>query len=274
VFPYALLNEKKNVSLHLTKSPVCSSLFKPNIEFLKNYPNVERFDVEKVVMIEATTLDILNNEKILGQIDFIKIDVQGAELDILKGGEKYLIDNIIGIEVEVEFQSIYENQPLFADVDTYIRKNLKLELQDLRKAYWKYTEGIDSGANKGQIIFGDALYFRSPKNLLEWCSKFGKEEAIKKIHMACFMGVSYGYMDYSLCILNQPDITNYFSHEIVKEWKSLINDYQKSLRYTGKGSGRLFTLGNLLSHFVYPMHGKWASGENHLGSRKKFGIST
>ena len=78
----------------------------------------------------------------------------------MKGGEKFLSKNILGIEVEVEFQPIYENLPLFSDIDSFIRNHLGLQIQDLRKSYWKYPVGINIGSPKGQLIFGDALYFR------------------------------------------------------------------------------------------------------------------
>ena len=60
-----------------------------------------------------------------------------------------ITENIIGLQVEVEFKEIYNNQPLFAEVDLYIRKIFGLELFDIRKVYWKYKEGRGIGPNKG-----------------------------------------------------------------------------------------------------------------------------
>jgi len=166
IYPYALSNRDKNESLNLTKNRGCSSLYKPNIEFLKNYSDYERFEIENTVTVETTSLDALFNKEVLSDIDFIKLDVQGAELDVLKGGEKVLSENILGIEVEVEFQPMYEDQPLFTDVDSFIRRRLGLQIQDIKKHYWKYPEGINIGAAKGGLIFGDALYFRSPHEMI------------------------------------------------------------------------------------------------------------
>ena len=41
-------------------------------------------------------------------IDFIKIDVQGAELDVFKGGKKAL-ENVLKIICEMEFVPLYES---------------------------------------------------------------------------------------------------------------------------------------------------------------------
>ena len=271
-YPYALSNKNRNMSLNLTKSRGCSSLYKPNYEFLKNYSDADRFQIESTVTVETTSIDDLYNDKVFSNIDFIKIDVQGAELDILKGGEKFLHENILGIQVEVEFQPMYENQPLFSDVDSFIRKHLGLQIQDLRKTYWKYPEGINIGANKGQMIFGDALYFRSPQEIVSWCSNFNKDEASSKLQMACFMGIVYGYLDYSLCLLNQPSISDFLEIDKINSWKTLILHYGKSLHYRGKGAGRISALFNLLARICQPTHEGWASIGHNLGSRKKFGV--
>jgi FkbM family methyltransferase len=272
IYPYALSSEKKNVSLNLTKSRGCSSLYEPNFEFLKNYSDFERFKIEETVAIEATSLDSLHSRGEFIDVDFIKIDVQGAELDILRGGEKLLCENILGIQVEVEFQTMYKNQPLFSDVDSFIRNHLGLQIQDIKKTYWKYPEGINIGAKKGQLIFGDALYFRSPFEILSWCTKYQKKEASNKLHIACLMGIVYGYLDYSLCLLNQPTIDDYLEKGVINQWKALIYHYGKSLQYKGKGVGRLSYLINLLYRVFQPTLGGWGSIGQHLGARKRLGV--
>ena len=64
VFQYALYKEKENVSFNVTKLIGASSLYKPNYNFLNNYPNPERFKIEDVVDVEATSLDTLYRDKI------------------------------------------------------------------------------------------------------------------------------------------------------------------------------------------------------------------
>jgi FkbM family methyltransferase len=272
IYPLALSRESGNISLNLTKSRGCSSLFKPNSKFLKNFPDAERFEIEETVKVEATTINDLSNDKTLSSIDFIKIDVQGAELDILKGGDKFLSENILGMQLEVEFQPIYLNQPLFPEVDTYVKNTFGLQIQDLKKSYWKYSEGINIGSSKGQLVFGDALYFRPPHEILAWCANFNKDAAARKLHMACLMGIIYGYLDYSLCILNQPNLNTFIDDATVEKWKVIIQHYGHSHRYKGKGAGRMTTIFNLLFRMNLLDHQGWASSGHHLGSRKNFGI--
>jgi FkbM family methyltransferase len=55
-------------------------------------------------------------------IDFVHLDVQGAELGILRGGEKVL-NKIRCLWVEVSEKEIYRNQPMAADIEKFMKNN-------------------------------------------------------------------------------------------------------------------------------------------------------
>ncbi|MBF8274667.1 MAG: FkbM family methyltransferase [Magnetococcales bacterium] len=116
----ALHRDVLKIPLHVTKAPGCSSLYEPNIDFLKQFPNVERFDIVNSPTIETNTIDQLHRSNVIKDVDFVKLDVQGAELDILEGGKHFLSKNVLALEVEIEFQPLYKNQPFFADVDPVV----------------------------------------------------------------------------------------------------------------------------------------------------------
>ena len=272
IYSCALSKESGNALLNLTKSRGCSSIYKPNYKFLENFPESERYIIDDVVDIKTDSLDELHSRQELADIDFIKIDVQGSELDILEGGQKILSEKIIGIEVEVEFQPLYEGQPLFSDIDSFIRNSLKLELHDLRKAYWKYSAGMDIGTKKGKLIFGEALYLRSPHEVLRLCSHLSKEEAANKITITCLIGLVYGYLDYSFSLLSQPALGDFLSQSAIHSWKKLIISHGQSLAYGGVGSERLYNFFNLLSSLCQPTHGGWSTSGHRLGARKKMGV--
>jgi FkbM family methyltransferase len=68
-----------------------------------------------------TTLDSLVAQSPFNKPDFIKIDTQGYELEILKGGEKTL-SSAEFVLLEVSFLDIYKNAPLVADVLNFMEE--------------------------------------------------------------------------------------------------------------------------------------------------------
>tara|TARA_A100001011_G_C13863025_1_gene655775 strand:- start:87 stop:629 length:543 start_codon:yes stop_codon:yes gene_type:complete len=102
----------------------------------------------------------------LRKIDFIKIDVQGAESKILKGAENSL-KLAFGVELEVEFAELYSNQQLFGDVCTQLNSKGFEFIDFVNLTRWE--RGSHNG--NGQCVFGDALFLKSPEflNLQELC---------------------------------------------------------------------------------------------------------
>jgi len=158
-FPIALGSKQMKAQLYTCQSPGCSSLLEPNVNFTKDFFYGDKLDVTGVTPLTVAPLtDICCKENICP--DILKIDTQGTELDILIGSIP-LLDKIKLIELEVEFNPIYKNQPLFSDVDIFMRKN-GYELLGLRRSHWrrKIADNLRNiSSNGGQIIHGDALYF-------------------------------------------------------------------------------------------------------------------
>jgi FkbM family methyltransferase len=71
-------------------------------------------------MIKVRRLDSLALEIGLKRIDFVHIDVQGAELAVLRGMGA-LLEGVRGIWMEVEEIALYEGQPLRAEVESFMR---------------------------------------------------------------------------------------------------------------------------------------------------------
>ena len=74
------------------------------------------------IMKRTRTLDSYIDEKKIELPDFIKIDVQGAELDVLEGGQKCL-ENATMVLLEVSIHRYNKGAPLFADVIDYMNKH-------------------------------------------------------------------------------------------------------------------------------------------------------
>lgn len=118
-FPVALGKTEADLPFYETVHPMCCSLYEPNEEFLKRYNGLEVAMLKKTGCIHTTSLDAFAESEQITDADFLKIDVQGAELDIFKGGEK-ILESCVFIVSEVEFVPLYIDQPLFGDVCSYL----------------------------------------------------------------------------------------------------------------------------------------------------------
>lgn len=103
--------------LYVTRIPQASSLRKPKPAsfLLKRWRQDNGFDVTQELEIDCISLAQFVQEEKISHIDFLKLDTQGSELDILLGGGDFLHE-ISVIKCEVEFVQLYEGQPLFDEV--------------------------------------------------------------------------------------------------------------------------------------------------------------
>ena len=160
-FPFALGAYSKEVPLYITNNPMCTSLYKPNEKLISLYHNFEVAYLKSIEKVQTTPLDKFLEIQNINKVDFIKIDVQGAELDIFKGGQKAL-NNVLKIVCEVEFIPHYEKQPLFGDVCNFLAKKdlmfnkfLGLAGRSLRPIVMNKNINYPS-----QHIWSDAVYVK------------------------------------------------------------------------------------------------------------------
>lgn len=121
-YPVAVGKTEETRDFYETNHPMCSSLYKPEQNIIDHYNGLEVLQLKSTVKIDTVSLDYFIKENEIGLVDFIKIDIQGAELDVFQGGGKALQD-VLAIVTEVEFIPVYESQPLFADVSNYLLKH-------------------------------------------------------------------------------------------------------------------------------------------------------
>lgn len=145
-------------TLRLTRFRPSSSLLEPNDDLLFKMADSEFYSVEQRIPVPITTLDsALEPSKAV--IDFLKIDVQGYELEVLKGSTNSL-DDVVGCELEVSFLEIYKNQPFFAEVDIFMRSH-GFFLADLERFWWRRKEAPIQIQERGILSYGNAFYLKS-----------------------------------------------------------------------------------------------------------------
>jgi FkbM family methyltransferase len=93
-----------------------SSLLPPS-EAMKEHTSWLQF--ENKIEVQTERLDAFCDERNIRAIDFVHIDVQGAELMVFEGAGE-LLKNIGVIWTEVERIELYQNQPLENDVRRFL----------------------------------------------------------------------------------------------------------------------------------------------------------
>jgi hypothetical protein len=132
--------------------------------------------------------------------DFLKLDVQGAELDVLNGAEKILTEAVV-VHTEVEFVPIYKGQPLFAEVDQRLRKSGFLFHKFIGFAGRTFQPMIvnqDKNYRLSQMLWSEAVYVKD-------FMAFDRLPAEKLLTMAVILHMLYESFDLALQALLARD---------------------------------------------------------------------
>ena len=115
--PY-IIGDGTSATFYETNWAPTSSLYPPNTKLLEKFHYLNEFTtVIKEHQVQTHRLDEISE---IDRADFIKIDIQGSELIALENGVNVLKTAVL-VEVEVEFVEMYKGQPLFSDVDSFMR---------------------------------------------------------------------------------------------------------------------------------------------------------
>lgn len=139
-------------TLHLTREPACTSLLPPDPVLTTQYPALDCARLTQTCDIDVVTLAGWAAEAGVTRFDYLKLDTQGSELEILQGAGS-LLDQTRCIDVEVEFNPIYQGQPLYADIDRFLRNR--------GFVLWKLTNLVHySHRNGSNAVLGeDAVFY-------------------------------------------------------------------------------------------------------------------
>lgn len=116
--PYAV-GRGGPAELKVCRYPGWTSLLQPRAAALEAFPVFQTnatVDVYRPVLTHR--LDDLPE---LSPFDFLKIDVQGSELDVFLGGQQHL-QHAVAIQTEVPFMALYEGQPTQGVLDQALRQ--------------------------------------------------------------------------------------------------------------------------------------------------------
>lgn len=149
---------------HRTRYPGCSSLYEPDPKVINLFSCIEagaggNFEVVEKRDVDTTRLDDIAD---CPPPDYAKLDVQGGELDVLQGATKTLASALV-LEVEVEFVPLYKGQPLFADVQAFLKQQgfqLHKFLDLSGRCFRPLGRADNPHRAMSQLLWADAVFVR------------------------------------------------------------------------------------------------------------------
>lgn len=169
--PY-FLGPGGKAKFHVCRFPGCSSIYEPDPSVIDLFATIGatgdgNFTVIDVVDIETRRLDDIDD---CPAPDFAKLDIQGAELEALKGGVAKFAATMV-MEIEVLFVPLYRDQPLFGDVQMWMRGQ-GFVLHKLIDVAGRTFRPIELGDRPfmpiSQMLWADAIFVRDFSALERW----------------------------------------------------------------------------------------------------------
>lgn len=211
VLPYCLGRSHGKALLHVTANSYASSIFPPSPGFARYYCEIPidaavydvdygaMLEVAKKVEVEVHALDELiaaGKVPVDSPPDFLSLDTQGYERDILEGAKDALAKSVIGVVCEVEMIPMYTGQPLLGDILTFMAKQGFLFAgftAHFEVSPYRAQVGVRGKAFPG---FADALFLRDLSTLGE--NADSPERLYARLCKLAFVSVCFGYVEYAL----------------------------------------------------------------------------
>ena len=132
--------------------------------------------------------------------DMLKIDIQGGELMAMTHAEA-LLESLLVIQTEVEFLPMYVDQPLFSDIDQFLRSRgfvLHRFFPTVSRAIAPMVVNNDIYAGGSQLVWADAVFVRDFTRL----DRFSDRQLLTA---AAILHECYGSFDLALYLLLEHD---------------------------------------------------------------------
>ncbi|MBE9116863.1 tetratricopeptide repeat protein [Lusitaniella coriacea LEGE 07157] len=240
ILPYCLGGACQPAKFNLNYDPCTSSLKELNADYSSYYLYAD-YDyilsdaaktVEKRDVLLNTLDEIFVNSKssqLTPPPDFISIDTQGSEYEILTGGLSIVSSNVLGLVIEVEFREIYKDQKLFGDITKLLSEHGFEFIRFLNLSEY-YPHRVPIGLrSEGFHTVADALFLRKHSALPLEKSEIEQEIMLLKL---AFMSICFHQLEYGLeCLQNSVLIkeSNDTITKKIKECKEFYIEFLKEL---------------------------------------------
>lgn len=164
--PHAVGDGERH-TFHLCATSGFAGLLEPDerqLELLTDFTALARVTGHEPV--DTCRLDDIDE---IAAVDFLKIDIQGGELAVLRAGRGKL-RRAVAVQTEVGFHRLYREQPTFAEVDLELRRQGFVPHQFVTSRTWPiapvvWADPLERAAR--HLVEADLLYVRDPVRLAD-----------------------------------------------------------------------------------------------------------
>lgn len=171
----ALIGEGKgSATLHINHDPYTSSLL-PTAKGLGDlyYHDADNGDyiaARTFATVEQRLIPTVSFDECIADrsetVDFLTLDVQGAESLILRAAPRALGTQVLGVICEVAFEAFYEGHGLFPDVFAITRSHGFRFIRLVPHGEWAWHRAPIGWRGVGATLQGDALFLKSPATVV------------------------------------------------------------------------------------------------------------
>lgn len=211
VLPLALGAEAGSGTLHLCEAAEGASLLPHNEAMVERFGYENLHVTRRTLPVETVTLDDLRASGKLARIDYLKIDVEGAELGILGSG-RAVLSTCSALKVEMSFLEQRVGQPLIWDVVPYLTE-AGFEVVDIRDfRCWRrrplpihpFRIAFEMPYSRGQVAQCDVVLLRRPESLTD----------LPAAVRLAVLAAALGYFDFAVTLLRRtPRVAEFVQDE-------------------------------------------------------------
>jgi FkbM family methyltransferase len=148
VYNLAVSSHTGTLNLNINRNPATSSALLESQHGRRYFAKF--LETIKCMEVEAVTLDQWSESSLNKAVDFIKVDVQGLDLEVLKGAQRLLETSVKAVLVEVQFIKLYDECFNYYELFSFLEERgyQLFQVYDLRSS------------SEGRLLWGDALFVR------------------------------------------------------------------------------------------------------------------
>ena len=208
ILPVAVSGENGITTLNVPSDPVGASLLGPTKLYGPAQTKTQFFDVVETHQVETETLDHILTHFDLSPPEYLKLDIEGVELEVLKSSP-ITLNHTMAVKVEVAYGKHRADQPLASEIMTFMEQQGFVLMDLIEPSHWRTTSTVPHPLmdktpipySRGQIAHGDLLYYRRPHLL-----NAGDTIDVGRHLQLALIAMSFGYFDFAEDIFNDTDV--------------------------------------------------------------------